>query len=97
MARTKTIDHRTRFSTTITRGGQVTLPAAVRRRLGVDLEGRVEFVISDDRVEVRAPRYTIDNVFDDLPERRLGLTEEELKQHIADLIVENVLEEMADS
>ncbi len=45
--------------TTITSGGQITLPAEVRRLLGVKLRDKVAFAIDDGRVAVVPVKYTI--------------------------------------
>lgn len=43
---------------TITSKGQVTIPAVVRRHLGVDTNDKIAFVIEDDgRVSVSVPAY----------------------------------------
>lgn len=48
----------TQFVAPITSKGQVTLPAAIRRRLELSAPGRVVFVVEDDgAVEIRAPRF----------------------------------------
>lgn len=52
-----------KYVSTITQRGQVTLPAEVRRRLGVKPSDRVEFVIEDDRVTVKPVAYTLETMF----------------------------------
>jgi AbrB family looped-hinge helix DNA binding protein len=52
---------------TITSQGQVTIPAEVRRRLGLAKRGRVQFVLDDDQVRLRAPRLTLEEVFGSVP------------------------------
>lgn len=48
----------TEVLTTVTSKGQVTLPAAIRRHLGVSANDKVAFVIeADGSVRVRVPRY----------------------------------------
>ena len=45
-------------SATITRQGQVTVPAEVRRSLGLSTPAKVVFVLTDDgEVHLRVPRY----------------------------------------
>jgi antitoxin PrlF len=48
---------------TVTSQGQVTIPAEVRRKLGLSKRAKVTFLISDDRVELLAPRFTLESVF----------------------------------
>lgn len=51
----------------ITQKGQVTLPAEVRRRLGVGPKDRIEYVIDDDgTVRVQAARSRIDQLGDSI-------------------------------
>lgn len=53
-----------KYVSTITQRGQVTLPAEVRRRLGVKPTDRVEFIIEDDdRVTVKPVKYTLETIF----------------------------------
>ncbi len=46
------------FTTPISRGGQITLPAEVRRALGVKLGENVMIVLEDDQVTVRPVTLT---------------------------------------
>ena len=44
---------------TVTRKGQVTIPAEVRRHLGVKTNEKVAFVLGPEgKVELRAPKYS---------------------------------------
>ncbi|CAN5130291.1 hypothetical protein BH23CHL1_BH23CHL1_11450 [soil metagenome] len=52
-----------KYVSTITQRGQVTLPAEVRRWLGVKPADRVEFIIDDDRVTVKPVAYTLETIF----------------------------------
>ena len=47
---------------TVTSKGQVTVPAEVRRHLGIEPGGTVAFVIDGDEVRVRPPRFTLETV-----------------------------------
>lgn len=49
------------ITATITSNGQVTVPAEVRRRLGVG-QGKIVFVLDDDDVRLRSARFTLDTV-----------------------------------
>ncbi|MDP9373107.1 MAG: AbrB/MazE/SpoVT family DNA-binding domain-containing protein [Chloroflexota bacterium] len=43
---------------TLTSKGQITIPAAIRKHLGVDTGDKVAFVIEEDgSVQLRAPQY----------------------------------------
>ena len=48
---------------TITTKGQVTIPAEVRRHLGVGQHDRVAFVIEDDQVRIEPIEFTLDSAF----------------------------------
>jgi AbrB family looped-hinge helix DNA binding protein len=43
--------------------GRVTLPAEVRKLLGITGRGRVFFVIEDERIAVRRDQYTLEEVY----------------------------------
>lgn len=52
-----------RYTATISTKGQVTIPADVRRTLGVDAADKVVFVVTDaGAVELHPVRYTLDDV-----------------------------------
>ena len=55
-----TLDERMKeIVSTITSKGQVTIPAEVRRHLGVGTSDKITFVIGDDgEVQLKAPRYS---------------------------------------
>ncbi|MDP9365982.1 MAG: AbrB/MazE/SpoVT family DNA-binding domain-containing protein [Chloroflexota bacterium] len=70
------------ITATMTSKGQVTVPAEVRRRLGVD-QGKVIFVLDDDEIRLRPARFTLDTVLgslDPLP----GTTTEDFEAQIED-------------
>lgn len=48
---------------TITTKGQVTIPAEVRRHLGVDSHDQVAFVIEGDRVSLQPVAFTLESAF----------------------------------
>lgn len=49
--------------TTVTQRGQVTIPAEVRRLLGVKPRDKVAFTIEDGRVELVPAKFTLETVF----------------------------------
>lgn len=58
----------TRVVANITEKGQVTIPAEIRRHLGVSKPGRVEFVInSEGNVQVQRIKYTLEDLFGSIP------------------------------
>lgn len=52
----------TEFTRVVTQKGQVTIPAQVRRLLGIKPNGRVVFSVREGQVTVTAVRETIDSV-----------------------------------
>ena len=53
---------------TISRKGQITIPAAVRRHLGVGTADKVAFIIATEgAVELRPIRFTLESVLGSLP------------------------------
>src|SRR3712207_456519 len=54
---------------TVTRKGQVTVPAEVRRHLGVGTPAKVAFVIDGDEVRLKPVAFTLDTVFGSVPAR----------------------------
>jgi AbrB family looped-hinge helix DNA binding protein len=51
------------LGSTVTSKGQVTIPAALRRRLGLKEGDRVEFVEEDGRVTVRRVENNVESAF----------------------------------
>src|SRR4051812_12865938 len=47
------------ITASVTERGQVTIPAEVRKALGISAKGKVSFVIDDGSVVLRRPKYTI--------------------------------------
>lgn len=52
-----------RYTSTITQRGQVTLPAEIRRLLGVGVRDQVEFIVDDGEVRLRRPEFTLETVY----------------------------------
>ena len=80
------------FEATVTSQGQVTIPAEVRRTLGLAKRNKVTFLIADDRVELVPTRFTLESVFgsvEPLPNQSLDfdLEIEEAMEHHADEVV----------
>ena len=49
--------------TTITQRGQVTVPAEVRRMLGLKLRGKVAFAIEEGEVKLVPARFTLETAY----------------------------------
>lgn len=59
----KTID------VTITSQGQITIPAEIRRTLGLSKPGKAQFIVGDATVELRAPAMTLEEFLGTVPGR----------------------------
>ncbi len=50
-----------RYVSTISSKGQVTIPADIRRKLGVNAQDKIAFVVTEnERIELRAERFTLE-------------------------------------
>lgn len=52
---------------TVTEKGQVTIPAEVRKRLGISRGEKVAFLIEGDDVRLKPVRFTLESVFGSVP------------------------------
>jgi AbrB family looped-hinge helix DNA binding protein len=66
--------------TTMTQRGQVTVPAEVRRMLGLKPREKVAFAIDDGEVRLRPARYTLDTVYGSVPPLRKRLSDKEISR-----------------
>lgn len=80
------------FAARVTRQGQVTVPVALRRRLGVDGGGPVRFVEADGVIRLEA-EPSIDDLFGVLPP--LPNASEDFDHEIAEAISDAVLAKLA--
>ena len=55
--------HMNEFTATVTQRSQVTIPAQVRRVLGIGPRDKVAFTIEDDTVRLRPAAFTLESVF----------------------------------
>ncbi|MBI2906996.1 MAG: AbrB/MazE/SpoVT family DNA-binding domain-containing protein [Chloroflexi bacterium] len=78
--------------TTITKKGQVTLPAEVRRLLGVGPRDKVAFVVSADQVCVVRPRSVVERTAGVFKGTGPVLTAEELRVAAEEAIADDVME-----
>ena len=62
----------------ITQRGQVTVPAEVRRILGLKSPGKVAFAIDDGQVRLVTPRFTLESASGSVPALRKKLSDEEM-------------------
>lgn len=57
------------YTVTITSSGQITLPAEIRRQLGVKPGEQVNVVVDDSHVYVKPVEFTLETVFGSIPPR----------------------------
>jgi AbrB family looped-hinge helix DNA binding protein len=73
--------------TRVTRGGQVTLPAEVRKILGVKPQDKVAFAIEDNEIRLVSVKYTVasaaGSVKPPTPNKGLDQAIEEAKEEMA--------------
>jgi AbrB family looped-hinge helix DNA binding protein len=51
----------------VTSQGQVTIPAEIRKQLGIGKPGKIAFVIDGDDIRLRVPRLTLEDVRASIP------------------------------
>jgi antitoxin PrlF len=51
----------------VTDRGQVTIPAEVRKLLGIKARDKVNFVIEDGEITLRRPKYTLETAYASVP------------------------------
>ena len=76
---------------TISEKGQVTVPAEVRKFLGVSPKDKLTFVMEEGEVKVRAAKASLDDIYQSVPalsrhltvEDMIAIAREEHAQHVA--------------
>lgn len=79
---------------TLTEKGQVTIPATVRRRLGIKARDKVVFRIIGDRVELTAASLSLAQTFGAVKPRRQPEDFQELRDLALDDHAQQVVREM---
>ncbi len=82
------------FSTSMTQRGQVTLPAEVRRILGVKPKEKVTFQVDGDDIRIVPAQFTVESVRGSVPPLREPKTLEEIYDSAGDDHARHVLGEM---
>lgn len=82
------------YTATITQRGQVTLPAEVRRLLGVGPKSTLIFEVDNGVVVVKRPRFTLEEVYGSVtplnPEVDWRQAEREAREEHADRVFEKM-------
>ena len=55
------------FTASVTERGQVTIPAEVRKLLGLKQRDKVSFIVEHGTVVLRKPRFTIETAYGSVP------------------------------
>lgn len=80
---------------TVTRRGQITIPAEVRRLLGTKPKSKVTFRISGSQVRLIPTRFTLESVFGSVRSHRRPEDFEKLEQQVREDRVEHTLRGLA--
>lgn len=82
------------FTTTITQRGQVTLPAYVRRVLGIQPREKVTFEVEGNEVRILPAQYTVESVRGSVPALREPKSLEEMGEIAGQEHARHVLDEL---
>lgn len=73
--------------------GQVTIPASIRRMLGVRAKDKVAFRVIEGRVEIVAVRSPLDALYRSIPALKRPLSDQEMARIAAEEHTRHVAEE----
>ena len=82
------------FTTTLTQRSQVTVPAEVRRVLGLKPRDKVTFTIADGEVRLQPVAYTLESVYGSVKPSRQPEDFDELSRIAKDAKAEQTVREM---
>ena len=85
------------FTTTITQRGQVTIPAEVRRALGVKHRDKVAFTIEDGEVRLAPASFTLESVYGSVKPSKKPEDFEEISRAAKDEKAERTVRELSES
>jgi len=83
------------FATTMTQRGQVTVPAPVRRALGLAPREKVIFEVEGNEVRLVPSHFTVENVRGSVPALRELRTLDEIYDIAGEEHAQHVIDEMA--
>jgi AbrB family looped-hinge helix DNA binding protein len=78
----------------VTERGQVTIPAEVRKHLGLGQRGKIVFEIQDGAVVLKRPRFTWREVFGSVPALKKPLTWNEMQEIAHEEVAQRVARKM---
>ena len=82
------------ITASVTERGQVTIPAEVRKALGIKARDKVSFVIDDGTVVLKKPRFTLETLAGSIPALDPPRDWEEVERIAKEEVVERYLEKM---
>ncbi len=85
------------FTTTLTQRSQVTVPAEVRRVLGLKPRDRVTFAISDGEVRLKPVTYSLESAYGSVRPSREPEDFDELSRAARDAKAEHTLRKMGEA
>ena len=85
------------YTTTVTERGQVTLPAHVRRLLGVKPKEQVTFEVEGDEIRLTPTRYTVESVRGAVPAISPHKSLDEIYHEAGEEYVRRTLTELNDN
>ena len=85
------------FTTTITQRGQVTIPAEVRRVLGVKHRDKVAFTIEDGEVRLAPASFTLESAYGSVKPSKKSEDFEEISRAAKDEKAERTVRELSES
>lgn len=80
-----------RYTSSVSPKGQVTIPADIRKRFGIDPKDRVSFEIRDDDIIVKLLPSVVDPLYGSVPPLREPLTTKQLRAIMREEIALNAL------
>ena len=66
--------------TTVTKRGQITVPAEVRRLLGIKPYDKVAFAVDDGEVRLKPVQFSLETAYQSVPPLKRKLTDEEVSR-----------------
>jgi len=82
------------FTASVTERGQVTIPAEVRRLLGLKKRDKLSFVVEDGKVTVRKPRFTIETLAGSVPALKEPIEWDEMMRIVHEEIAEREIRKL---
>ena len=81
-------------SATLTRKGQVTIPAPIRKLLGVGPRDKISFIVDQDGVRLTRGTSVVEATAGMFRSAQPAMSAEELREHAADAIAQGAVERM---